>query len=525
MRSRLSVPALVIVLVILAVVPSAAAPAIRPCAAGASYDPACDVDHDGDVDIFDIQKAAGHWNQSGAWSSDNDHDHLGQVWAGANNPLVINGSFGLPTLAPLALSNSLGYGLSIPTAGQSGVAIGSVGTDGVFVNSAGSPSTVNANPGDNGFEVAGAQGHGVYVGRADDSGVFVNSAGGKGVAVGTAGSPSTIGISTWNNGFEVLGAEDYGLWVGRADATGVFVGSAGSDGLFIDHASANGVRVDSAGGDGLSVGDAFDDGVRVGSANNRGMSISTVGNDGVYVAQAGAPSNYFSNADSNGFEVAGAEGYGLYVGRADAGGVRVEETNETGVHVIWASYGIETTGYNMAAFFNGDIHYSGSCVFCRLAAFAVNAGDRTLAQGDVVALAGLQETDMDTGSLLLEVVPADARLPLMGVVVGRAELTMSNDPQPGETGKRLVPRDGASAPGDYVTVVYSGPMQVRVDASEGAVAAGARLMASERPGHARAGRTVTIDGVELGENGSALGVALEPLATGEGLIWVLVNVQ
>lgn len=40
----------------------------RPCAPGAVYDPACDVDHDGDVDIFDIQLAAGHWSQSGAWT-------------------------------------------------------------------------------------------------------------------------------------------------------------------------------------------------------------------------------------------------------------------------------------------------------------------------------------------------------------------------------------------------------------------------------------------------------------------------
>jgi hypothetical protein len=41
------------------------------------YDPACDVDHDGDVDIFDIQLTAGHWNRSGAWTSDNGHTPLG----------------------------------------------------------------------------------------------------------------------------------------------------------------------------------------------------------------------------------------------------------------------------------------------------------------------------------------------------------------------------------------------------------------------------------------------------------------
>ena len=53
--------------------PSALTPAAGPCAPGASYDPACNVDHDNDVDIFDIQLAAGHWNQSGTWTSDNNN--------------------------------------------------------------------------------------------------------------------------------------------------------------------------------------------------------------------------------------------------------------------------------------------------------------------------------------------------------------------------------------------------------------------------------------------------------------------
>ena len=46
-----------------------ASPMIGPCAPGATYDPACDADHDGDVDIFDIQLAAGHWGHAGPWSS------------------------------------------------------------------------------------------------------------------------------------------------------------------------------------------------------------------------------------------------------------------------------------------------------------------------------------------------------------------------------------------------------------------------------------------------------------------------
>ena len=35
---------------------------------GGAYDPACDVDHNGTIDIFDIQLTAGHWGQTGTYN-------------------------------------------------------------------------------------------------------------------------------------------------------------------------------------------------------------------------------------------------------------------------------------------------------------------------------------------------------------------------------------------------------------------------------------------------------------------------
>ncbi len=40
-----------------------------PCLPGAVYDPTCDVNHDGAIDVLDIQLAAGHWGHAGPWSS------------------------------------------------------------------------------------------------------------------------------------------------------------------------------------------------------------------------------------------------------------------------------------------------------------------------------------------------------------------------------------------------------------------------------------------------------------------------
>ena len=59
-----------VALVLLATVSVAAAsaPLASPCMPGGAYDPACDVDHNGTIDIFDIQLTAGHWAQTGTYN-------------------------------------------------------------------------------------------------------------------------------------------------------------------------------------------------------------------------------------------------------------------------------------------------------------------------------------------------------------------------------------------------------------------------------------------------------------------------
>ncbi len=41
-----------------------------PCVASGVYDAACDVNHDGVVDVVNIQLTAGHWSQSGLYTAD-----------------------------------------------------------------------------------------------------------------------------------------------------------------------------------------------------------------------------------------------------------------------------------------------------------------------------------------------------------------------------------------------------------------------------------------------------------------------
>lgn len=71
MTTRLLV-ALCGVLVLILMTSGAAAPALANrvhlvdgCAPGSGYDPACDLNFDGAIDILDMQLAAGHWGQGG----------------------------------------------------------------------------------------------------------------------------------------------------------------------------------------------------------------------------------------------------------------------------------------------------------------------------------------------------------------------------------------------------------------------------------------------------------------------------
>lgn len=397
---------LVLVLLALASVPTAAAPQAGPCAPSAAYDPACDVNHDNQITITDIQLTAGHWNQSGPWVSDNQHDHLGQLWSDGTVPLRLAGAYGDPWFAPLVLANTAGAGLRIASAAGSGVFVSNAGT--------------------NGFEVDTAGGDGLWV----------HSAGAHGVNVSDAG----------NDGVRVNYAAGNGVFVDTVDLNGIYVSESTLDGMFVLTAGANGVRVHSA---------ALD-----------GVVVTAAGGDGVDVVAA-------------------------------------------------VDNGIEATGAHRAAYLEGDVEITGTCIGCLIAQMAVNTGNDSLQPGDVVAVDGIADSPFDNQPILLQVRRAAPGSALLGVVRGRAEPYTSQE----DNSTTLVPRAGLpAAPGDYLSVVIYGPMQV---AAAGDVEKGQRVTWADAG--VRAMRRVTVDGVTLDEGGSSLGLALAPAA--DGFVWVLVNPQ
>lgn len=125
MTVRLRLVAVMVLCVALAVPFTAAAgpdfstiAALQPCIAGPIYDAACDVDHDGDVDIFDIQLAASHWNQNGVWTGGDFWSLTGNV---GTNPAV--NFIGASDNQPLAVRTNNVERMRVTSSGQVGIGL------------------------------------------------------------------------------------------------------------------------------------------------------------------------------------------------------------------------------------------------------------------------------------------------------------------------------------------------------------------------------------------------------------------
>ncbi len=182
-----------------------------------------------------------------------------------------------------------------------------------------------------------------------------------------------------------------------------------------------------------------------------------------------------------------------------------------------------TTGGTYAGYFMDPIYVNGGCTGCTLVYIARNDGAAPLETGDVVAAAGVDDPLLGSASPLLRVQLSGQGLGVVGVVLGRAEVT--RETKDGQAFDSAAQAAGPAAPGDYLFIVVQGIAQVKADASSGAIAAGVRLAAADRAGHARALRSRMLDGMLVVEGAPAIGAALGPLDAGTGLIPVMVTLR
>lgn len=146
---------------------------------------------------------------------------------------------------------------------------------------------------------------------------------------------------------------------------------------------------------------------------------------------------------------------------------------------------------------------------------------------DFAAAVGYTVSELEGSARLAKVTLAgNEAAGIVGVVTSRLELTLPPGRE-GEEGaaKVFYSTPGPARAGDYVAITIAGVAQVKADAAAGPIGAGQRLTRAEVPGHARALQSKNLDGMVVSEGAAVVGTALEDLAAGQGLIWVLVNPQ
>ena len=141
----------------------------------------------------------------------------------------------------------------------------------------------------------------------------------------------------------------------------------------------------------------------------------------------------------------------------------------------------------------------------------------------MVAVSGLSALGSGGQEPVLEVHLAQEGMPVIGVVLGRAELVDSE--REDQTFTSAESAAGAATPGDYLFIVVQGMAQVKADAGAGAIQPGERLTVGAEPGRARALQAREVEGMLVAEGAPVIGIALAAPESGSELIPVFVNLQ
>jgi hypothetical protein len=271
---------------------------------------------------------------------------------------------------------------------------------------------------------------------------------------------------------------------------GISISSWGTSGMAISGA------LDPTAVDPIVIGDY---GLRI-EAVQHGALITSTDGTGLEIHSSGG-----GNGDDNAIE---ARGTGDGIAAYSSG------TDDTDYGMFASSEGGRGLGANTntpgqyAGYFGDPIYVNGGCTGCTFRYMAYNDSAITLQPGDAVRAAGASFVEgMD--SPVMNVVPAGAGDTVLGVVIGRTEMTIVreglDDLQPGA---QFGPVGGSAAPGDYLVVVVQGPAQVKADPA-------ASIQASDMIYLGTSGVTTEV-------NGPAIGMAIDEVDP-EGLVWVLVG--
>ncbi len=174
-------------------------------------------------------------------------------------------------------------------------------------------------------------------------------------------------------------------------------------------------------------------------------------------------------------------------------------------------YGFSNGTGQYGGYFDDPISVNGGCTGCTMRYVARNTSEASMNVGDVVQAAGIDAQMAGEQTPVMQVTHAESGDRVLGVVVGRTEMTMvepsADDVQPGA---HYGPVGGPAKPGDYLVIVVQGMAQVRLDP---------------------AAEVQTGDVIQAGAEGAtkavgtpSFGMVLDK-ADSDGLAWVLVGFE
>lgn len=291
---------------------------------------------------------------------------------------------------------------------------------------------------------------------------------------GVADGTESIGVRGVANAFT---STTYGVY-GEANSSQGYAG-------YFEHTAAT--------GDGVGLSAVGPTGGIITGTDGTGLSISASGSAG---EDDGLNSEH-ANGD-------GVVGYSDGPGNLDNGVIGFTNGG-------YGIYAFSNAPGQYAGYFGDPISVNGGCTGCTLSYVARNISDSTLQIGDLVQTEGVETQLAGAQQPVMQVAAAEHNEQVLGVVVGRTEMTMvepgADDEQPGP---HYGPVAGAAEPGDYLIVVVQGMAQVRLDAAND-------IQAGDKIG-------LSADGTAQAVDTSSLGMALEQ-PDENGLAWVLIGLD
>jgi len=293
-------------------------PEVAACLPGGGYASGCDVDQDGDIDIFDIQRTAGRWGSSGAYTA--GHTHWGETWTGAGGV----------------------DGLRLEHTATTGYRYGVTGTS-ASIEGRGVYGYVSAASG----ETFGVQGQAA---SPDGRGVYGLSTASSGAASGVYGqAASTTGRGVYGDATASSGAASgvYGQ-AASASGRGVYGDATASSGFALGVSG----RSASSGGRGVygnataSSGQAF--GVHGQSASDSGRGVFGW-------ATAGSGTTYGVVGQSDSSAGTGVQGYASAAGNTN--GVWGLALSPTGTGVLGTASATTGVNYGVYGESSSDLGY------------------------------------------------------------------------------------------------------------------------------------------------------------------------